>query len=106
MSVIKNATATDVFHFYSPTGSVLQQGLYHQNTQIHDFHRITYGEDFHSFFFKDWGIWRGGMRKDEEDGEGGWRRNEKDGLDTETDMEENGEEKEIKQTLRRVKKII
>ena len=46
------------------------------------------------------------MRKDEEDGEGGWRRNEKDGLDTETDMEENGEEKEIKQTLRRVKKII
>ena len=59
-----------------------------------------------TFFFKDWGIWRGGMRKDEEDGEGGWRRNEKDGLDTETDMEENGEEKEIKQTLRRVKKII
>ena len=63
--------------FLSPISSSHQEGQLLQNTQIHDFHRITYGEDFHSLFFKDWGIWRGGTRKDEGDGEGtedsGWR---------------------------------
>ena len=49
----------------------------------------------------------GGQRtRDEEDGGGRQKRDEEDRVDAETDMEENGEEKEIKQTLRRVKKII
>ena len=65
--------------FLSPISSSHQEGQLLQNTQIYDFHRIIYLREriLMTFFFKDWGIWRGGTRKDEGGGEGtedrGWR---------------------------------
>ena len=58
--------------FLSPNSSSHREGQLLQNTQIYDFHRIIYLREriLMTFFFKDWGIWRGGTRKDEGDGEG------------------------------------
>ena len=65
--------------FLSPISSSHQEGQLLQNTQIYDFHRIIYLREkiLMTFLSKDWGIWRGGTRKDEGGGEGtedrGWR---------------------------------